>query len=412
MARHREITIHLPRPHPKQREFISNPAKRKIIRAGRRGGKTVGISIFAVENFLAGKRILYATPTQEQIDRFWATCTRALDEAIANNVYYKNETKHIIELPGTEQRIRAKTAWNADTLRGDYADILILDEYQLMDETAWSEVGAPMLLDNNGDAVFIYTPPSRKSRSTIKARDRQHAPKMFKKAEDDKSGRWATFHFSSLDNPHLSREALDEIAIDMTALTYKQEILAEDVTEVPGALWKQTEIDEHRVDAAPELVRVVVAIDPAGSSKTGSDDTGIIVAGKGVDGRAYILADRTCHLSPAGWGGRAVVAYHEFEADRVVAETNFGGEMVEHVIATTDPKVPYKDVHASRGKQVRAEPIAAMSEKGKVSIVGDMPELEEELTSWVPGDPSPNRLDAMVWALTELMLGDKGIQIF
>ncbi len=412
MASPREITIHLPRPHPKQREFISNPAKRKIIRAGRRGGKTVGISIFSVENFLAGKRILYATPTQEQIDRFWATCTRALEEAIANNVYYKNETKHIIELPGTEQRIRAKTAWNADTLRGDYADILILDEYQLMDETAWSEVGAPMLLDNNGDAVFIYTPPSRKSRSTIKARDRQHAPKMFKKAEDDKSGRWATFHFSSLDNPHLSREALDEIAIDMTALTYKQEILAEDVTEVPGALWKQTEIDEHRVDAAPELVRVVVAIDPAGSSKTGSDDTGIIVAGKGVDGRAYILADRTCHLSPAGWGGRAVVAYHEFEADRVVAETNFGGEMVEHVIATTDPKVPYKDVHASRGKQVRAEPIAAMSEKGKVSIVGDMPELEEELTSWVPGDPSPNRLDAMVWALTELMLGDKGIQIF
>ena len=103
----------------------------------------------------------------------------------------------MIERPGSDQRIRAKTAWNADTLRGDYADLLILDEWQLMNEEAWEVVGAPMLLDNNGDAVFIYTPPSLHSRSTSKARDPRHAAKLFQRAQADTTGRWEVFHFTS-----------------------------------------------------------------------------------------------------------------------------------------------------------------------------------------------------------------------
>lgn len=132
-----QLTINLPNPHPRQRDFIDSPVKRKVIRAGRRGGKTVGIAIYAVQRFLAGKRVLYAAPTSEQIDRFWKEVTRALQEPIDRKVFKKNETDHTIELINTEQRIRAKTAWNADTLRGDYADELLMDEYQLMDETAW-----------------------------------------------------------------------------------------------------------------------------------------------------------------------------------------------------------------------------------------------------------------------------------
>src|SRR6185369_7237930 len=158
-----DVTVRIRKPHAKQLEFLRSPAKRKIIRAGRRGGKTTGMGIFAVERFMLGHRILYATPTADQIKKFWAEVTRALGEAISAGVYYKNETEHIIERKGTEQRIRAKTAWNADTLRGDYADELILDEWQLMDENAWGEVGAPMLIDNNGNSTFIYTPPSLKS---------------------------------------------------------------------------------------------------------------------------------------------------------------------------------------------------------------------------------------------------------
>lgn len=191
----------------------------------------------------------------------------------------------------------------------------------------------------------------------------------------------------------------------------RQELEAEILDDLPGALWSRSEIDEHRVASAPELQRVVVAIDPSGT-KGASDDgdsIGIVAAGLGVDGRAYVLADRTCKLSPAGWGKRAVQAYYEFEADRVVAERNFGGAMVQHVVSTTDSKVAYKEVTASRGKVARAEPVAALYEQGKVSHVGSLPDLEDQMCQIAPegyvGEGSPDRADALVWAITELMLG-------
>lgn len=191
----------------------------------------------------------------------------------------------------------------------------------------------------------------------------------------------------------------------------RQELEAEILDDLPGALWTRDMIEQARIKAAPEMQRVVVAIDPSGTSGSdGGDSVGIVVAGKGIDGRGYVLADRTCKLSPAGWGRRAVEAYHEFKADRIVAERNFGGAMVEHVIRTTDPRASYREVTASRGKVVRAEPVAALFEQGKVSIVGSMPELEDQLCSMGPdgyvGEGSPDRLDAMVWAMTDLMLGD------
>lgn len=413
-----QLTINLPKPHSKQRAFIDSPAKRKVIRAGRRGGKTVGIAIYAVEKFLAGKRILYAAPTSEQIDRFWKEVTKALQEPIDAKVFKKNETDHTIELTGTEQRIRAKTAWNADTLRGDYADELLMDEYQLMDETAWSEVGAPMLLDNNGNAIFIYTPPSLHSRSTSKARDPQHAAKLFKRAKADTSGRWQVFHFASRDNPHISEEALADITNDMTSLAYRQEILAEDIDEAPGALWKRSDIEANRVTKAPDdLSRVVVGVDPTASS-TG-DECGIITQGVKDDDH-YLLADDSTQGSPETWARAAITAFFRHKADCIVAEKNNGGEMVESVIkqAVINARnageqignVPVKLVWASRGKATRAEPISAIAEnneqlkrKGRDHHVGTFPLLEDELCLWIPGDPSPNRLDAKVWAMTELM---------
>jgi hypothetical protein len=412
-----QLTINLPKPHSKQLAFIESPAKRKVIRAGRRGGKTVGIAVYAVQKFLEGKRVLYAAPTSEQIDRFWKEVTRALLEPIDAKVFKKNETDHTIELPGTEQRIRAKTAWNADTLRGDYADELLMDEYQLMDETAWSEVGAPMLLDNNGNAIFIYTPPSLHSRSTSKARDPQHAAKLFKRAKADTSGRWAVFHFASRDNPHISEEALADITNDMTSLAYRQEILAEDVDEAPGALWKRADIEKNRVTKAPDdLSRVVVGVDPTASS-TG-DECGIITEGIKVDDY-YLLADDSTQGSPEQWARAAITAFFRHKADCIVAEKNNGGEMVESVIkqAVINARaagenignVPVKLVWASRGKATRAEPVSAIAEndearnrKGRDHHVGSFPILEDELCLWMPGDPSPNRLDAKVWAITEL----------
>src|SRR6516164_5979882 len=213
-----EHIVRLKKPHAKQREFLESPAKRRILRAGRRSGKTTAAAVLAVERFLAGARILYAVPVSDQLEVFWREVKAALTDLVEARFLVKNETEHFIERPGSASRIRAKTAWNSDTLRGDYADLLILDEWQLMDETAWSEVGAPMLLDNDGDAVFIYTPPSRVSRSLSKARDPRHAAKMFKLALADSSGRWLALHFTSRDNPHISKEALAEISRDMTQL--------------------------------------------------------------------------------------------------------------------------------------------------------------------------------------------------
>jgi hypothetical protein len=407
-----EYTVRLRQPHPHQEPFLDSTAKRKIIRAGRRGGKTVGVSILAVKALLARRRVLYAAPTMEQIDRFWKEAKRALHELIEADIYYKNETLHIIERPDTDERIRAKTAWNADTLRGDYADLLILDEWQLMSEDTWSEVGAPMLLDNNGDAVFVYTPPSLHSRSVTKARDPRHAAKMFAKAEQEvetaaKEGRisrWATFHFSSHDNPHLSREALEEITIDMSSLSFQQEILAQDIDEVPGALWTRELVFNTRVLQHPPLARVVVGVDPPG----GATECGIVAVGKGTDGQLYILSDRSLKASPDTWAGVAIDAYNAHSADRIVGEANYGGDMVENTIAQAAASrkltVAYKNVHASRGKAVRAEPIVAIYEQGRAHHVGEFPHLEEEMCTWIPGESrySPNRVDALVWAMTEL----------
>ena len=404
----KEITVILPKPHGKQIEFLRSTAKRKVIRAGRRGGKTYGASICAVEKFLEGKRVLYATPTQEQVDRFWYLVCESLREPIEQGIFYKNETKHLIELAGTEQRIRAKTAWNSDTLRGDFADELILDEFQLMNEDTWGVVGAPMLMDNNGNAIFIYTPPSLQSRSVTKANDPQHAAKLFKKADLDTTGRWQAFHFSTYDNPYIDKTVIDDLANDMSSIAYRMEIMAEDIDEAPGALWKRANIEKYRVDKSPQLKRIVVAIDPSGSDKTTSDEAGIIVAGIDGAGDGYILEDLSGIYSPNAWAHRAISAYYEWDADRIVAEKNYGGDMVATVIRNMSPEVSYKDVTASRGKYLRAEPIAAFYERGKVHHVGRYNKLEDEMCLWLPGDKSPNRMDALVWALTDLMAQSKG----
>ena len=406
-----DLTVSLYEPHAKQEAFIRHPAKRKIVRAGRRGGKTVGAAIFSCEKFLERRRILYAVPTADQLESFWFAICEFFREAIESGYVYKNEGMHIIELPNTKTRIRGKTAWNADTLRGDYADLLILDEWQLMSEDAWGTVGAPMLLDNNGDALFIYTPPSLHSKSVSKAEDPRHASKMFKKAQADQAkaeaagqkSRWAAFHYSSMDNPNISTEALGSITEDMTATAYRQEILAEDLEEAPGALFHMTNIDQNRVTDYPEMDVIYVAVDPSGSAR--GDEVGIIAGGR--KGRHYYaLEDASGHYSPEKWAQKSVDLYYRWKANKILGEGNYGGEMVSYTITATHPEVPVELVTASRGKQVRAEPVAAIYEQNRAHHVGNLFKLEDELTMWEPGTnmPSPGRLDANVWCATKCML--------
>lgn len=196
----------------------------------------------------------------------------------------------------------------------------------------------------------------------------------------------------------------------------RQELDAEILDDVPGALWTRTMLDAARRKVAlPDMQRIVVAIDPSGTQGEDDegDDIGIIVAGKGVDARGYVLADRSCKLSPAGWGRRAVQAYREFKADRIIAEKNFGGAMVEHVIRTVDRNVPYQEVVASRGKVVRAEPIAALYEQGRITHVDVFPVLEDQMCAMTRDgyalDGSPDHVDALVWALDYLSFTSRGL---
>jgi predicted phage terminase large subunit-like protein len=186
----------------------------------------------------------------------------------------------------------------------------------------------------------------------------------------------------------------------------RQELDGEVLTDTPGALWTWERIDAARVAAAPQLRRVVVAIDPAVSAGEGSDETGIVVCGIGFDGRGYVLEDASGKYSPDGWARRAVHLAAEHKADRIVAEVNNGGQLVEHTLRTVDRAVAYKAVHASRGKATRAEPVAALYEQARVSHLGRLDALESQMTGWDPSTStkSPDRVDALVWALTELMV--------
>lgn len=209
----------------------------------------------------------------------------------------------------------------------------------------------------------------------------------------------------------------------------RQELYAEVLEDVAGALWTRDQIDKLRLqpgkDRVPSFRRIVVAVDPMVTNiavtegvkgfdertiqRVGGSETGIIGAALGSNGHAYVLKDWSLSASPMEWAQKAVGLYEELRADRLVAEKNNGGALVEVTVRTVMPNIAYKAVHATQGKYTRAEPVAALYEQGKVHHVGLFPELEDQLTTYTgdPNEKSPDRLDALVWALTELMLGER-----
>lgn len=189
----------------------------------------------------------------------------------------------------------------------------------------------------------------------------------------------------------------------------RQELQGELIEAREGALWNTEQLENLRVTAAPQLSRIIVAIDPPATSKSTSDACGIVVAGCDEAGHAYVLADRTVKAAtPSKWASRAIGEFHAWQADMLLAEVNQGGEMVASVIRAIDATVPVLSVHASRGKYLRAEPVAALYEQGRVHHVGVMPELEDEMCDFtnegLSTRRSPDRLDACVWAINQLLM--------
>lgn len=209
---------------------------------------------------------------------------------------------------------------------------------------------------------------------------------------------------------NLDRSFLDKMSIYRGTALGRQEIDGHQFDEAAGAMFRLQWIDQYRVEQKPPMARIVVAVDPTSSAKKRSDLCGLVVCGLGEDGRGYVLEDASMRASPERWGRRAVELYNKWGADCVVAETNMGGTLIETVLRLVDPDIPVKTNGSNRNKVSRAEPVAALYEQGKVSHVGMFKELEDEMVNYVLGSSeSPDRMDAMVFAITELMLAhDEG----
>jgi phage terminase large subunit-like protein len=282
-------------------------------------------------------------------------------------------------------------------LRGPQHTFAACDELAAWhDEDAWHQLQFGLRVGDNPRCVIATTP-----RPTAIVRAILEDPRTF-----------AT-RGKTLDNAeNLSDDFIADIhkAYDGTRMG-RQELEGEILSDNPGALWSHDLIDSHRVAEAPDLRRIVVAVDPAVTSAETSDHTGIVVAGITDSEHIYVLADLSVKASPDGWARVAVAALREFGADRVVAEVNQGGDLVQSTLRAIDRHVPYRAVRASRGKVARAEPISALYERGRVHHVGGLAKLEDEMCGWSPasaGSGSPDRMDALVWACTDLAFGPRG----
>ncbi|WP_331256160.1 DNA-packaging protein [Candidatus Bealeia paramacronuclearis] len=281
-------------------------------------------------------------------------------------------------------------------LRGPQFDAAWVDELAKFKnpEKTWNQLMMGLRLGDNPRAIITTTPRPLKLLKTLIASPAVHVT------------RGSTFE----NEAHLATGFLEEMqACYSETRLGLQELYAELLENERGALWRQ-EMIQGAHDASPSLpfTRIVVALDPAVTSKSRSDETGIIVAGLDQEGRGVVLEDLSMKGSPSQWIQVAIAAYDRFQADRIVAEVNQGGDMVEDMLRAQDSRVSFKAVRATRGKAIRAEPIAALYERGKILHAKVFPTLEAQLIGYLPQSTkkSPDRMDALVWAMTELMLGN------
>ncbi len=280
-----------------------------------------------------------------------------------------------------------------DQLRGPAHDSVWADEpakWRYADET-WSNLELGLRSGDNPQVVATTTPRPIKLIRQLVADPKTHVT----------AG-------STYDNiANLSPAFIERVVQQYEGTRLgQQELYARILDDVPGALWTRDILERNRIKKAPDLSRIVVAIDPAMTSGEEADMTGLVVAARGSDKQGYVLEDATMRGTPDQWARKAIELYEKWSADRIVAETNNGGEMVEYTLRTLSRNVSYKSVHATRGKRLRAEPIAALYEQGKVHHVGLFEDLEDQQCTFVPDqtDESPDRVDALVWALTDLMV--------
>jgi len=374
-----------------------------LILAGRGFGKTRTGAEWVRDRVESGqgKHLIIAGPTSDDIRDVMIegeSGILAVSPTWNKPIYLANKSQLI--WPKYGAKALCITAEKPDRFRGKQCDSFWADElasWRYPD--AWNQMQLGFRLGSNPQGIVTTTP---RPTPTIK--------KLVKRAGGDvQLTKGTTYENRS----NLAKQFFDQVIREYEGTRLgRQELEAEILDDNPNALWKRTRIDVLRVasrDKLPPMRRIVVAIDPAVSTNPKSNETGIIVVGLGEDGHGYVLDDLSGVYSPAQWAARAIEAFDRLEADFIVGEVNNGGDLVERNVQAERQGVPFKSVHASRGKQVRADPISTLYEQGRVHHLGTLGKLEDQMCGWDPAndETSPDRVDALVWGITYLDLNKK-----
>jgi len=387
-----QINITPPKLTDYQKAIVNSSARFTVTEASTKVGKTFSHIWWLFREAHTGKQgynYWWIAPIYNQAEIAFKRMLRKVGHL---KEYQVNQSKLSITTP-LQTVITFKSADNPDSLYGEDVYAFVFDEFSRAKEEAWHALRT----------TITYTHAKGKFIGNVVGKN--WAWKMAQKAKSGMND--FEYHkitaYDAVKSGILSIEEIDRAREELPARIFKM-LYEADITEVEGALWTWDLIDDNRVTTHPELQRIVIPIDPAVTSDSDSDETGIIPVGKGVDGHYYILGDLSGIMSPAGWATKAVTAYHDLKADRIIGEANNGGDMIEAVIRSVDKNISYKKVTATRGKVLRAEPIVSLYEKGLVHHVGTLPGLEDQMIGWsaTDGNRSPDRIDSLVWGLTEL----------
>jgi phage terminase large subunit-like protein len=343
-----------------QREIIDSPAKRKVVCAGRRGGKTVLAAYMAVDALMQGRRVLLSSTSQDQADVFWEYITDWLSPLLVSGHLYKNEVKRIVRL-GAGQ-VQVKTGRHPDALRGGMADLLVLDECAYLDPDAWRKVGAPMLADNDGTAVFISTPSRR-----------NWFFELYNTAVADDTGRWAAWHFTTHANPYLPQTALDALIADMTQDDYQQEIEAR-FLEGQGSVFRYVDERCTADRRAPYPGRFVMGLDWAQAK----DFTAMIVLD--MQTSTVVDMDRFNGIDWALQRGRVRAMFDKWQLSEIVAESNsIGGPNIEALQREGLPVRAFETTGTSKPPLI--ESLVLAFDRGEITVLDD-PVMKGELMAY------------------------------
>jgi len=371
--------------------------KYQVITKGRRFGATRGAAHAFIEWALEGKHLLWGDTIHSNIDRYFDRYFLPALKSTNITFNYQRQSKQLIIENGY---IDFRSADRPENWEGFGYDVIFLNEAGIILKNKYLYTNAvlPMLMDSAKSLLIAAGVPKGK---WDKNNDEHPFYSIFKSAKNKVPG-YNLQEYSSYDNPLLPPEEIKELEAEIGRMSpgmVEQEIYGHFVDGISGVMWTPELI--HHSDI-PDLKRIVIGVDPSGSKD--GDEVGIIGAGIAENGNIYILNDRTGGYTPLQWGTIVCNEYESLKANTVVVERNFGGDMVKSNILNINRGIRIKEVTASRSKEVRAEPVVALYEQGKVFHARGLHRLENEMLSWVPGlGKSPNRVDALVWAVTDFM---------